>query len=311
MHLSGLARSWIFQNWFPLPVDWRAESAPIPADPFSYCRPSCEDVFQEVVVYPHVRHGASLISWSLRKGLRLDEPQIFQLQVGRTASSDSDNWVNVGLPIEGVFAAWDDQQRSFGRRPGAHYRVVLAAGTTLYYSRPVSVLGNLDAYWARIYGQIAFLELLRLKNHAGSKGTLLKRRNAGQRCFCVDPHTEESYDPNCRECYGTGWKGGYYAPVDCVWMELGGWGSAMNQNIEATGTNDPAYDSITGRMLAIPMADVYDVWIDSQTDLRYYIRQIRYVASVHSMPLVAQVVLSLLPMDHVIYDYPVENFLAV
>lgn len=310
-HLSNTFGSWIFADWFPLLPEAILDPRRLPADPFANCKPSCEDVFQEVVVYPSVRKGANLISWSLRKGLRLPEPHIFQLQVGRTASSDGHNWINVGLPVEGASTAWDDEQRVHGRRPGAHYRVVLAAGSTLYFSRPVSVLGKLDAFWARMYSQMAFLETLRFENHAGSKGVLLKRRNSGEPCFCVDPHTEEPRDPSCRECYGTGWKGGYYAPIDCVWMELGGWGSAMNQNIEANGTNDPAYDAISGRMLAIPLADVYDVWIDMQTDLRYYIRQIRYIASVHTMPLVAQVVLSLLPMDHVVYDYPVETLLAV
>lgn len=301
-----IPESWIWSNWFPL-APW--QELLVPVDPQQHC-PVCAEVFAGVWVYPKVRGGDTLVSWKLDPAFRDPGPYVFQLQVGRTGSSDPEAWTNVGAPVIEGSAAVDDQSRRWGRRPWTHYRVVLRTVAGLYASVAVPALGNLDPFWERMYSQMVELERLRFRHHAGRQGILLKRKTSGELCSCVDPQTHEPRDPRCQLCYATGWKGGFWAPVDCVWMELTGWGSAAQQDIQMAGTVDPAYDQIQGRMLAVPLADVYDVWVDRQTDLRYYVRQIRYAAAVHSVPLVAQVLLSLLPMDHVIYDYPVYELLA-
>jgi hypothetical protein len=50
----------------------------------------------------------------------------------------------------------------------------------------------------------------------GVKVILLKRKLTGKRCVCWDP-VRKSPDPvGCKECFGTGWYGGYDSPVEIL-----------------------------------------------------------------------------------------------
>lgn len=48
---------------------------------------------------------------------------------------------------------------------------------------------------------------------SGTPVALLKRRVWGERCDCLDKYTKERMRASCTDCWGTGFKGGYWTPT--------------------------------------------------------------------------------------------------
>jgi hypothetical protein len=62
----------------------------------------------------------------------------------------------------------------------------------------------------RRHTRFKFLRTLRLN---GTPIVILKRRRWGVRCKCVDKISREIVRSSCRECWGTGFIGGYWSPI--------------------------------------------------------------------------------------------------
>src|SRR4051812_3180266 len=87
------------------------------------CGPDCESVFDRVVV-SHMITGPTRVMWELLPTFTDPGPLEFQLQAGATASNDSDDWVDVGLPVADQYFAVDEEQRVWGKTNFTHYRLV-------------------------------------------------------------------------------------------------------------------------------------------------------------------------------------------
>lgn len=62
--------------------------------------------------------------------------------------------------------------------------------------------------------EMARLNRLRLKEHSGRMVWVYPRKRSGQRCItCFDTVTQRKLRGDCPVCFGTGWVGGYHAPV--------------------------------------------------------------------------------------------------
>src|SRR5690349_8798090 len=106
------------------------------------CAPTCAWVFDRIWVY-HLVAGGSRVEWALHPKFVDPAPHTFQLQVGRTANPDADDWVDVGLPVTDGYYAIDDTQRVHGKTLWTHYRVKLTTSIGVYYSVPQPALGVL------------------------------------------------------------------------------------------------------------------------------------------------------------------------
>lgn len=63
--------------------------------------------------------------------------------------------------------------------------------------------------------EMARMERLMLKQHKGRQMWVFPRRHTGQRCsVCIDPVTRQRLRASCMSCYGTGFAGGFYAPIE-------------------------------------------------------------------------------------------------
>ena len=64
--------------------------------------------------------------------------------------------------------------------------------------------------------EMARMENLRLKEFKGREVLVFPKRNSGSRCSaCFDPVHMRKTHSNCHSCFGTGFAGGYWAPVRC------------------------------------------------------------------------------------------------
>jgi len=266
------------------------------------CDPTqCESVFDRVVV-SHIITGPTRIMWELLPTFTDTGPLQFQLQAGHTANNDSEDWVDVGLPVEDQYFAFDDEQRVWGKTNFTHYRVVLTTSLNTYYSTPIGGMGILDRRSWRLAR-----EMVRIKRRAmrvgnkGQKGYLLKRRWTGENCpVCLDHQTKEVRNPACLTCYGTGKRCGYYYPVACVWAELG----PRSKRTELDGGQSRAtIDDIVvpAEMLMTDLLSEDDIWIADASDDRYFVHKVQHIEEMRGVPIVANVELRLIPFTHVAY----------
>lgn len=273
------------------------------------CGPECESVFDRVVV-SHIISGPTRVMWELLPTFTDAGPLEFQLQVGATASNDSDDWEDVGLPVVDQYFATDDEQRVWGKTNYTHYRLVLTTATGVYYSTPVGGMGVLDRRsWRRARETIRSRRVAMRVGQNGQKGYLLKRRWTGEDCpVCLDYQTKEVRNPACPTCYGTGKKCGYYYPVSCVWAEI----SPRAHRTELDGgqgrgtINDVVVPSV---MVMTDLLEEDDIWVADRSDDRYYVHKVTHIEEERGVPLVAQVELRLVPFTSVVYTIPVPDVL--
>lgn len=268
------------------------------------CGAECEWIFERVKVHPRII-GETLVDWTLHPRFIDPPPHTFQLQVGMTGNPYADDWTNVGAPVVDTFYAIDDTPRVRGKTQWTHYRVLLTSSNGTYASRPQHSLGNLPKRdWLEVR-DIIRKEDLRLRKKAGQKGFLLKRRLSGTYCSCLDVMTMESRNPKCASCYGTGIVGGYYEPYPCFFIEAQLKG--INNHLEDQsnlGTVDPA-PVIRARMLNYPQVFSRDVWVDYDTDFRWYIRDIKNLVERRGVPVVLNSEIRLAPYSDIIYTFPI------
>ena len=244
--------------------------------------------------------------WDLVPSFKDPLPWTFQLQVGRVGDPDSQEWTNVGLPMDNAFYAVDGEQRVYGKTQWSHYRVVLTTPDGIYYSIPTNLMGILSRHDWRLAREAVRKEKLR-NRLATCNGYLLKRRFSGELCTqCVDLQLGDVRNPDCTECWGTGYQCGYYYPMACIWADLSP--KTAHRDMDVGSGRGTVKDVVVhGRMLMLPLLESWDVWVNDKTDDRYFIHSIEHIAEIRGVPLVANVELRPAQYTDVVFDIPIPE----
>lgn len=182
------------------------------------------------------------------------------------------------------------------------YRIRVKTGEGVYYlSDPVSAGDTWNKRDWLLGSRIIRKELLLLRKRSGLEGVLLKRRTIGDQCTsCVDPATGESQDAHCRICFGTGFVGGYYAPIDYLVAFAPTQVTIKQDEFQGTTVTEvnPA------RAVASPIPSPNDIWINNKTSQCYRVgSSVLPVAHIRANPIVLSFSLGLLPSSDIIYTY--------
>jgi hypothetical protein len=271
------------------------------------CPRKCESVFDRVVVSYLIRANTH-IYWELLPTFTDPNPLVFQLQVGTTANPEADDWTDVGLMVENRYFAVDPEQRVWGKDNWTHYRVKLTSPLGVYYSDPTAGRGTLDRRSWRIAREFVRQRLVQYKQPpGGQRGYLLKRRETGLPCpICLDFQTKEVRNPDCPNCFNTGFRCGYYYPMGCVWAQMQPRSHRVQLDAgQQRGTIDDIV--VSADMLQTEMIGENDIWVNAVTDDRYYVHQINNVAEVRGVAVAANVELRLIPFSSIVYTIPVHG----
>lgn len=274
------------------------------------CGDPCQSVFDRVVVRHYIK-GGTVVLWELLDTFTDPNPLLFQLQVGTTSNPLADDWEDVGLPVENQYTAIDPEQRVWGKTNFTHYRVKLTSPLGVYYSTPTNGLGVLSrADWKLARELIRQRKMLYRKGHSAQNGYLLKRRWTGQRCpTCLDVQTQECRNPDCPDCYGTGYRCGYYYPISCVWaMFTPKSRRTQLDGGQGRGTVDDIV--VQADMLMTDLMAEADVFVAAATDDRYYIHKIDHSAEVRGVPISGMVEMRPIPFTSIVYEIPIPQKLA-
>jgi hypothetical protein len=280
----------------------------LPVVPGSCEQQDCSWIFGTLRVTPTIGFG-SRVEWSLHPGFSDPGPYTFQLQAGRTGLTNADDWEAIGLPAVDAFYMLDDTQRVFGKTNWTHYRVCLETPLATYFSPPIAADGDMSPQDRREWRTVITTWLKLFKLRTGQDGYLLKRKLFGQPCpeSCVDFQTKEITDPECPTCYGTGFVGGYFEPAPCVYASLDPRVSHNERDAgQARGTINDAL-RVKATMLGVPQVFENDVWVDKQTDRRWYIHQIQHRIEIRGVAAVIDCEFRLAPFTDPIYQIEITD----
>ena len=252
-------------------------------------------VFTRVDIYNRVRGGA-LIAWQLSPAVRLDAEPTFTVEASRSGVGD---WEVVAVTT-GYYAAIDESRWLYGKAPRLHYRVRFTTAGRTHTSPRYQIGANLDGRDAAILRDIVRKEALRFRQ-SGQCGFLYKRRHWGPRCTaCHDYDTGSVLNSNCGSCFGTGYSGGYFPPVE-FWLSQVSAGPQRRKAV-ADGLGVRGDRNIVVRALCCPWIDSDDVWVDFDSDQRYYIQTVNEVNYRGSIFLFDSVELRLAAATDIIYQ---------
>lgn len=261
------------------------------------------------VPFKHVRvdfkvMGTSRVTWELERHFYGVKPYTFQLQWSLSGVPSADDWTSIGSPVSNVFTLSDTEPRKLGKLNNVHYRVKLVdANNAAWYSEPAPTEGSLDSREWLLARSLIFRETLLNARLHGTEGYLLKKKAQGEPCpNCLDPFTGEVTDSKCDICHGTRFVEGYFAalPLYMTLVDAGSYRESRGSERATIGDNH-----ITGRFIGAPQLNSYDVWVDKDSDERYYFHTIKTLSSIRSVPLVYEIELRQVSVDDAVYSIQV------
>lgn len=254
-------------------------------------------------VYPK----GQLVQWSLRGA---DEPGVYTFTVERSGGPEGP-WTMILLEAGDQYAVLDKfDQTSTGsmfERPNqltlfdvAYYRVTATSpsGERASFTQetgPQSADRKMQQYLRKT--QRDFRLSLRFN---GTHCAILKRPLWGPRCAkCFDPKTKTIVRAECRECWGTSFQGGYWAPFY----------TPVRRGAPQSSTTPSPQQTSDGNQLRFwlpdfPLVVKYDVLVSFRDQKRFLIEgqsqtEIQ-LAAVHQLVDCVE-----LPHDHLIYRFPI------
>ena len=264
---------------------------------------NCDYIFQSIAVTP-AREGGTLVQWILSPQIRDEGEYVYSLQTGNAGVDDPKAWTTIQTAAD-VCLFIDPERRLPGVYSFTHYRIKLQTDEGIYHSRPLHTFGKLNYVDWRMAESILRAESIQLFRCDGTNGTLLKRKISGKKCpRCRDFGTGLVKDGNCKICYGTGWVGGYYAPVPCYYVNLQPSGSTIQKDTDMQG---PVVETqVVGRAIASPILISEDVWVSAESSERFRIMQLKHLVEMKGVPLVYQVGMERIPFSDVVYSFQVK-----
>jgi hypothetical protein len=258
-----------------------------------------EQPFKRVSVDYLIKGGAR-ISWDMYDCIIDPEPWLFQVQVNRNAD-EPDEWEDLGDPLINTYYAVDSSQRLYGKDHRLAYRVILTTDSDTYTSQLANIYGDLSTRQWLLANAIIRRAKLERTQLTKPRAYLLKKKQYGVTCSCVDTLTRVVTDPDCELCDGTGTIDGYWNGEEILLYELSPAATANKLDDQlGRGTVDDA----TMRqciLIGEPFVMPKDVLVLSDSDQRYNIKEIKHLAEMGTVPLVSQLNLALLPYTDPVY----------
>jgi hypothetical protein len=255
-------------------------------------------VFYQVRV-DHAIRGTTRVTWTVRTRFPDPLPWRFRLQVSRNGGG---TWENVGIQVVNTFYALDDTPRLYGKDLRITYRVQLITDVDTYYSEPAQPFGWLRKRQWLVAREIIRRHTLEVKQTGlrSLDGYLLKRRVEGTACTCLDHYTGGITDHDCELCHGTGWVDGYWQAIENTMLDLSPeLHGTQRDNRLARGT---VTDMVArGRFVGIPVLNRRDIWIDKESDRRYYIWNVQNLSEINQVPIIVNAELKLAEATDAIY----------
>lgn len=254
------------------------------------------------------KSGGTLIEWALSYDMQDPPPYRFTIQLGSTESNASSDWQTVGHTSDSFFFI-DPTPRHDTIASDPVYRIILNTQCGEYIGAPLSSSRYMNNRQWKLASEIIRKELLRHSSFASKEGYLLFRKRFGLKCAqCTDKYTGEILKPDCISCYGTGISGGYHPPMPAQFadMDLIQKRFYISPSGDQSGLGTVISPTTKARFVGYPSIRSYDVWIDKNSDDRYYIHTVADAARVGNSVVVQIAELRLAHPNDIIHKFNLE-----
>jgi hypothetical protein len=260
--------------------------------------------------------NATVISWTVSPLLMVPPTALYQLQFSRHGHNYDDSWEPVTDKVPNTFMDVDDSVRDVGQLKHAFYRVVITVpdpqdpfiNLNTWISKPANALGanyGLKPAQLRMRQEIIRRELRRYRDPANpaQKGYLIRLKRHGPiQEGSVDPDTGQVIN-DTEQGYGT--KYGYYDAYPCFYVDIGNYETDIKTATDIGISVEGPFAKL--RFLNIPQVDSHDIWVDAESDERWWIGKVTTLTKVGSEPLICSAVAGRISFDDAIYKIPVGD----
>ena len=230
----------------------------------------------------------------------IDDPYSAENRLG----SDDDDWEILGTVESGSCVFIDGERLPWNKRRDVYYKARIHHGDT--YTDTCATPAGRGQIWPESQNMLALMRTIEEEiSQNGRSGKLLKARQWGKKCSrCSDYGTSRPIDDHCPECYGTGYKGGYYEaiPLDIV-----------DQPPQVQQARTPVdyleAEVLTARCAAYPVISRGDIWVGNNYNDRYIVDQCSPTSLYKGVPAVYSLSMKKLPQSDVIYTKTVEDII--
>jgi hypothetical protein len=181
-----------------------------------------------------------------------------------------------------------------------YYKVVITDSANVSSEAVRAVMPGLARKQALLKRKILRDESVALKFN-GIDLAVLKRKHWGLRCkACFDLLTKKVTNSKCPVCYGTGFDGGYFAPV-----RIHGRIGVANVQTQMTPQGNADLNKRRLIILNYPIVDVYDIVADVRQNRRYLV-EMAHGTELRTSIVHQDITLSEIAKDAVEYRLPVN-----
>ncbi len=184
------------------------------------------------------------------------------------ANSPSGPWEFVGEPREGATSFTDFNVQSMNTSRNYYYVVRAASKTGKGFKDSSSANAGHDP--DNIALEMVRKKTLYLTVKGGIAGAVLLKKSWGAKCSrCFSTERGLAADPDCHECYGTTFVGGYQDPPVFVPTLF----NPPKQAVVEAGLKYEAW-SVYIELANYPFLSCDDVWVDRQSNIRYKVENV-------------------------------------
>jgi hypothetical protein len=256
--------------------------------------------------------NAVFVQWNIEDS----EQGTHLVSVARSGSPDGP-WDTVLSQSADTYQFVDNNFNAPGpTTPGAPYEGFneLSLGKELYYqitatppsgtpfmSEPTPVEPGLDQRTRLLKRKILRDEATAFRHLNGIELVVLKRKHWGERCpDCYDPNLKEGLNEHCATCFGTTFKGGYWAPVSIRGRRDA---APVQTSITQEGKSDIQLTRIT--ILDYPLIEEDDLIVDLRRNDRWWVKSIEQT-ELKSVIVHQRLGVSNIARDAIEYSVPVD-----
>lgn len=242
-------------------------------------------------------HNERIISWTMQPNAAYPEDFILQVENSRSGGP----WEVLDNTLANSCFYVDTRRRNYNKYMNECYRLRLIiphdTGDEEYVSDIVQA-GQFKAYPFSSEAMNVIQQAEKAMELSGVTGVLLKKKHWGVRCtHCTDFDNQMTVNEHCPWCLGTGFEGGFYNGIS---MPL------IKDKVEADERQGEAYveegEKITARCIAYPWIRYADVWVEDDTNKRYFVKHVTPAAAYKQIPLIYSIELTKIEYTDVMYS---------